>query len=149
MSAAVHLAGPEQAALCLGLVEKYHAEIGAPYDDAHRAAVVEPLLQGSPLGALWLIGPVRAPLGYVLITFDWSVEAGGMVGWVREIYIRDKVRRRGIGTETLHAVSVALRGAGVLALHVDLHAADNPQTGFWKKVGFGNAIGMHVLTEVL
>ncbi len=149
MSAAVHLAGPEQAALCLGLVEKYHAEIGAPYDDAHRASVVEPLLDGSPLGAIWLIGPARAPLGYVMVTFDWSIAAGGMVGWVREIYIRDKVRRRGIGTETLHAVSVALRGGGVKALHVDLQDGQNAQVPFWTKTGFRHAANMHVLTDVL
>lgn len=149
MTAALHLAGPEQAELCLGLVARYHAEIGAPYDDAHRAAVIEPLLSGSPLGAVWLIGPVRAPMGYMMVTFDWSVEAGGMVGWVREIFIREKVRRRGIGIEALHAVAVALRSGGVKALHVDTQDARNPLIPFWSKVGFGHAVGQHVLTDVL
>lgn len=149
MTASVHLAGPEQTELCLGLVAKFHEEMGAPYDNAHRAAVVEPLLAGNPLGAIWLIGPARAPLGYVLVTFEWSVEAAGMVGWVREIYTRPNVRKRGIGTETLHAVAVALRGGGVKALHVDLQAPENPQNSFWNKVGFRNPAGMYVLTDVL
>ena len=149
MSAGLHLADAAQTDLCLALVAKFHEELGAPYDDAHRRAVIEPLLQGSPLGAVWLIGPARAPLGYVLVTFEWSIEAAGMVGWVREIYTRPNVRKRGIGTETLHAVAVALRGGGVKALHVDLQAAENPQNGFWNKVGFRNPAGMYVLTEVL
>jgi len=52
VTAAIHLAGPEQADLCLGLVAQYHAEAALPYDDAHRTAVIDPLLQGSPLGAM-------------------------------------------------------------------------------------------------
>lgn len=149
MSAGVNLAGPEQTALTLALVAKLHEEIGAPYDDTHRAAVVEPLLQGSPLGAVWLIGPQRAPMGYVLVTFDWSIEAGGMVGWVREIYLRPNVRKRGIGTETLHAVAVALRSAGVKALHVNIAGTIAPQSNFWHRAGFRNATQMDVLTDIL
>ncbi len=149
MSAGINLAGPAQAASCLTLVANYHAEVGAPYDDAHRKAVVEPLLDGSPLGAIWLMGPLRAPLGYVIVTFDWSLAAGGMTGWVREIYIRPNVRKRGIGTETLHAVAVALRAAGVKALHVDLQTADNPQTSFWQRAGFKTQSTAHILMDVL
>lgn len=149
MSAGVTLAGPEQAEVCLALVAKYHEEVGAPYDDAHRAAVVTPLLEGSPLGAIWTMGPVRAPMGYVIVTFEWSLPYGGMVGWVREIYTRPNVRKRGIGTETLHAVAVALRGGGVKALHVDLQVAGNPQTGFWQRAGFKVAHDAYVLTDVL
>lgn len=149
MTAAIHLAGPEQAALCHGLVAQYHAEAGLPYDDAHRSAVVDPLLEGSPLGAIWLLGPARAPLGYVIVTFTWSLAAGGMTGTVEEMFIREKVRRRGIGTESIHALAVALRGAGVRALDVDLSSEDHPQRSFWSKAGFKQARHAYTLTDVL
>ena len=147
MTAAIHLAGPEQAALCHGLVAQYHAEANLPYDEAYRAAVVDPLLEGSPLGAMWLLGPARAPLGYVTVTFTWSIAAGGMTGQVREMFIRDKVRRRGIGTESIHALAVALRGAGVKALDVDL--AQEDQRSFWFKAGFKQESQVLTLTDVL
>lgn len=149
MSAAVNLATPESAELCLGLMEKYHIEQGLTYDDAHRAAVTAPLLDGNPLGAIWLIGPARAPLGYVLVTFAWSIEAGGMVGWISEIYMRPSVRKRGIGTETLHAVAVALRAGGVKALHADVGTPDNPLLRFWRRVGFKTDCTRSVVTDVL
>lgn len=149
MTAGVNLAGPEQAEVCLALVAKYHEEIGAVYDDAHRDKVITPLLDGSPLGAVWLMGPIRAPMGYVVVTFAWSISAGGMVGWVQEIYTRPIVRNRGIGTETLHAVAVALREAGVKALQVDLGTAENTQAGFWKRAGFKAESTPYVLTDVL
>ena len=149
MSASVNLAGEENAALCLALMEKHHAEQGLPYDDAHRIAVASPLLAGNPLGAIWLIGPARAPLGYVLVTFAWSVEAGGMVGWISEIYMRPSVRKRGIGTETLHAVAVALRAGGIKALHAEIGGADNPLLHFWKRVGFRPDSIRTVVTDIL
>jgi GNAT superfamily N-acetyltransferase len=149
MSAAVNLAGEDSAALCLALMEKYHTEQGLPYDDAHRLAVASPLLAGNPLGAIWLIGPARAPLGYVLVTFAWSVEAGGMVGWISEIYMRPSVRKRGIGTETLHAVAVALKAGGVKALHAELGAPNTPLAHFWNCVGFRPDSTRSVVTDIL
>jgi GNAT superfamily N-acetyltransferase len=149
MSAAVNLAGEDSTELCLGLMEKYHAEQDLPYDDAHRLAVAAPLLAGNPLGAIWLIGPARAPLGYVLVTFAWSIEAGGMVGWISEIYMRPSVRKRGIGTETLHAVAVALRAGGVMALHADIGVADSPLLHFWNRVGFKEGSTRNIVTDVL
>lgn len=135
--------------MCFALVSQYHAEAGLPYDDAHRAGVIAPLLEGSPLGAIWLLGPVRSPLGYVLVTFDWSVAAGGMTGWVAEMFVRDKVRGRGIGTESLHAVAKALRSAGVKALHVDLGAPEAPVRRFWTNAGFRGEATRRVLTDKL
>jgi len=129
MSAAVNLANEDSAALCLALMEKHHAEQDLPYDDAHRLAVATPLLAGNPLGAIWLIG--------------------GMVGWIAEIYMRPSVRKRGIGTETLHAVAVALRAGGVKALHADVGNAENPLTYFWKRVGFQPDTSRSVMTDIL
>lgn len=149
MTAGVNLAGPAQAKACLDLAAKYHHEVGAPYDDVHRQDVVLPLLEGSPHGAIWVMGPIRAPMGYVIVTFEWSLAHGGLVGWVREIYTRPNVRNRGIGTETLHAVAVALRAAGVKALHVDLQQGDNVQASFWRRAGFASESTPYVLTDVL
>ncbi|MDE0852566.1 GNAT family N-acetyltransferase [Yoonia sp.] len=149
MSAAVNLANESNADLCLALMEKYHTEQNLPYDDAHRLAVAAPLLAGNPLGAIWLIGPSRAPLGYVLVTFAWSVDAGGMVGWISEIYMRPSVRKRGIGTETLHAIGVALKAGGVKALHAELSATDSPLTHFWNRVGFQTDRSLAIVTDIL
>lgn len=149
MSAAVNLAGEDSAAVCLALMEKHHTEQGLRYDDAHRLAVATPLLAGNPLGAIWLIGPARAPLGYVLVTFGWSIEAGGTVGWISEIYMRPSVRKRGIGTETLHAIAVALRAGGVKALHADVGATDSPLLRFWNRVGFRADCTQNIVTDIL
>lgn len=148
MSTAINLAGPADDDRLLSLIGQYHEEIGLTYDDAHRAAVTAPLLEGSPLGAVWLIGPARAPLGYVMVSFGWSVSLGGMIGWIEEVFIRPSVRSRGIGTEVLHTITVSLGQAGVRAWQVRVD--DNTRlAGFFARVGFGNTANTRVMTDLL
>ena len=115
MTAALTLACANDAEKLLDLMGRYHAEAELTYDDDHRALAVVPLLGDSPLGAVWLVGPARAPLGYVTMTFGWSIDKGGMTATLAEAFIRPSVRSRGIGTEALHAIMVQLSKAGIKA----------------------------------
>ncbi|MEX0301922.1 MAG: GNAT family N-acetyltransferase [Leisingera sp.] len=120
MSAALHLAKPEHLDTVLALTAAFHAESGLDSTDEHRRAGIEPLLNGHPYGAVYLIGPTRAPIGYIVVTFGWSVEFGGMDGFVDELYIRPAVRGRGIATEVLTELPKSLATAGMRALHLEV-----------------------------
>lgn len=148
MSTAINLARPTDDDRLLSLMARYHEERGLDYDDLHRAQVTAPLLEGSPLGAVWLIGPARSPLGYVLVSFGWSVHLGGMTGWVEEVFIRASVRNRGIGTEVLHAVAVSLGHAGLKALQVRVDD-DTRLAQFCERVGFDTATEAKIMTDRL
>ena len=124
MTTAIHLASLKDAPRLLTMIEAFHAEYGLPTTDADREAALEPLLEGSPLGAVWLFGPTMAPTGYVIITFGWSMELGGMDAFVDELYIRPPVRRRGIASDVLSAIAASLREAGVKALHLEVDRDD-------------------------
>ena len=149
MTTNITLATEEDLDRVLSLMERFHDERGIASDDGLRRRAVEPLLSGSPHGAIWLMGPTRAPLGYVLVTFGWSVAYGGTEGWVDEVFIRPSVRRRGIGTEVLHAIAVSLTGAGVRALHTRLASENTDAQRFCARVGFEPRGGLLVMTDVL
>ena len=97
-------ATPEHLESVLRLVADFHREEGIEQDDTTLRSAVLPLLEGSPHGAIYIAGPVRAPIGYIVVTFGWSLEFGGMDGFVDEIYIRPGVRGRGLGTELLSSM---------------------------------------------
>jgi len=120
MSAALHLARPDDLEKLLTLVQGFHAEEGIDSSDAQRRGALLPLLEGIPYGAIYLIGPARAPIGYIIVTFTWSVEFGGLDGMIDEFFIRPAVRGRGIATEVLSALPRTLAEAGVRALHVEV-----------------------------
>ncbi len=113
---ALNLAKPEDLERVMRLVGDFHQEEGINQDDPVRRAAILPLLEGSPHGAVYLIGPARAPIGYVTVSFGWSIELGGMDGFIDEVYIRPGVRGRGIGSEVLLSLPKALAGAGLKAL---------------------------------
>ena len=136
MSAALHLARPEHLEQVLALVAAFHEEEGITQDDATRHAALAPLLEGSPYGAVYIIGPTRAPIGYVIVTFGWSVEFGGMDGFVDEIYIRPRVRGRGIASEVLLELPKALADAGMKALHLEVDRDNDTAQRLYGRTGF-------------
>lgn len=149
MSAALTLATPEHFARLNALVAAFHAEEGINLSDDARSAGLQPLLDGIPHGAAYLIGPARAPIGYVVVTFGWSIEFGGMDGFVDEIFIRPGVRGRGIATEVLLALPRALGEAGVKALHLEVATDNTTAQRLYARAGFRLRDGYHLMTRML
>ena len=127
------------------MVEACHAETGIKSSEDAREAAVTPLLEGSPHGAVWLIGPRAAPVGYIAITFSWSLASGGLVGRIDEFFIRDAVRGRGVGTEVLVALIKELEASGLTALHREI-GEDARTMGLYRRLGFAVRGPRHVVT---
>ncbi|ETX30767.1 GNAT family N-acetyltransferase [Roseivivax isoporae] len=132
----LHLAGVDDAERILPMVAAFHREQGYDTDAEHHARALAPLLDGSPHGAAWLIGPRKAPVGYVVITFGWSVEYGGLDAIVDELYVRPAVRGRGMGGDALDGIAKALREAGVRALHLEVDREDERAVRFYGRAKF-------------
>jgi len=131
----------------LPLIAAFHTEAGIAQDDAGRRAAVLPLLDGSPHGAIYIAGPVRAPIGYAAISFGWSLEYGGLDGILDEIYIRPGVRGRGIGSDILSALPKALAGAGLRALHLEVARGDDKTRAFYERMHFSARDGYILMSR--
>lgn len=136
MSASLHLAGPEDLPRLMPLVAAFHAEMRIDQSEEVRSNGLRPLLDGSPHGAAYLIGPARAPIGYIVVTFGWSVEFGGLDGFIDEIYVRPGVRKRGVASEVLNALPRALSAAGLRALHLEVDRENSATQRLYEKAGF-------------
>lgn len=133
---ALNLAKPEDIDRVMRLVADFHQEEGITQDEGTRREAILPLLEGSPHGAVYLLGPGRAPIGYITVSFGWSLEFGGMDGFVDEIYIRPGVRGRGIGSEVMQALPKALAGAGLRALHLEVDRENTKARKLYEKLHF-------------
>lgn len=149
MSTALHLARPENLEKLLPMVTAFHAEEGLNTTEEHRRAAVEPLLNGIPYGAVYLIGPTRAPIGYIIVTFSWSVEFGGMDGFVDELFIRPAVRGRGLATEVLTELPKTLASAGITALHLEVDKNNMSAQRLYSRCHFKLREGYHLMSRVL
>lgn len=149
MSAALHLAKPDDLDRVLALVSAFQTEAAIEQTDADRRAALEPLLAGSPYGAVYLIGPARAPIGYLVVTFGWSIEFGGMDGKINEIFIRPGVRGRGVASEALAAVSAMLGSVDMKAIHLEVDPANESALRLYKRAHFKVREGLHLMTRRL
>lgn len=136
MSAALTLAKRDHLDKLLPLVEAFHAESGIDSSPESRLSGIEPLLDGTPYGAAYLIGPPRAPIGYIVICFGWSVEFGGLDAMIDELYIRPGVRGRGVATEALIALPKALSEGGLRAIHLEVDRSHEAAVKLYRRAGF-------------
>ncbi|MGJ5620644.1 GNAT family N-acetyltransferase [Sulfitobacter sp. MF3-043] len=136
MSAALTLAKPEHLTGLTALVAAFHAEENITMSADALTAGISPLLDGIPHGAAYLIGPPRAPIGYIVITFGWSVEFGGLDAIIDELYIRPGVRGRGIASEALIALPRALAGGGLRAIHLEVDRDNAAAVKLYRRAGF-------------
>jgi ribosomal protein S18 acetylase RimI-like enzyme len=133
---ALHLARPEDQEKLLPLIADFHTHLQLDTTHEHRVSALSPILDGTPLGVAYLIGPRMAPIGYLILSFGWSMQYGGMEGKVDEFYLRPSVRGRGIGHEVLSELSKALADAGLKALHIDLPAENEAAMKFYRRLHF-------------
>jgi len=136
VSAVLTLGKPEQLEKLVTLVAAFHTEEGLVSTDEDRRAGVGPLLDGIPYGCVYLIGPPRAPIGYIAICFGWSVEYGGLDATIDELYIRPGVRGRGIASEALIALPRALAGGGLRAIHLEVDSTNTKALKLYSRAGF-------------
>ncbi len=136
MSQILHLATSDDLTRVERMVAAYHAFDGIESDETARQAALAPLLEGSPHGAIWMIGPRMAPVGYIAVSFGWSIELGGLDGIIDEFWIREAVRGRGMGGEALLALQETLESAGVKALSLEVAHGNDTAERLYGRAGF-------------
>jgi len=146
VSARLHLCTAEDIEKLLPLVAARHAESEIMQSEAARRAALMPLLEGSPHGAVYLIGPRQAPVGYAVLSFGWSVIHGGVAGSFAEFWIRPALRGKGMQGEALTALVAAFQGGAVKALTLEADAGSDAERVF-ARAGFTAHAGRVAMTR--
>jgi hypothetical protein len=81
---------PELVALMTGFYAE--ADLALPTEPAERA--FQTLLADACLGGVWLAEIGRAAVGYAVLTVCFSMEYGGLRGFIDDLYVRYGARRR-------------------------------------------------------
>ncbi len=148
MSAALHLCAPEDMDRLLPLAAACLAEAGRSADPQALREALAPLLEGLPHGVAYLIGPHRAPVGHIVISFGYSLEAGGITATIDQFHIRPNVRGRGMGGEVLAALVPALADHGVKSLEVRLPPGSRAR-GVFARAGLAPHEGYQTMSRLL
>ena len=102
--ARVRRATTEDVPALVALMGEFYADGGHPLPAARAARTFERLLASPQLGAVWLVAPGGTPAGFVVLTVAFSMEYGGLRGFVDDLFVAAPYRRQGLASEALEAV---------------------------------------------
>lgn len=86
MSLTARRATPEDAPALLQMCRDFHLEDGSPLDAAGEATI-EHVAKGEPMAPAYMLEENGAPAGFFILTLGYSVENGGMDGFIDDIYL--------------------------------------------------------------
>jgi ribosomal protein S18 acetylase RimI-like enzyme len=117
------------------LVRAYYAEDGHDFRANRQLPALAALAGGEAFGRAWLIRLGARSIGYAVLAFSFSVEAGGREACIDELYILPEVRKRGIGRRILALLEAEARAEGVRRVFLEV-ARHNRAIGLYRRAGY-------------
>ena len=143
VAAASREAGPLVAA-----VRRFHGESGREVGPA-QAAATRDLCSDPALGRAWLLADGRGrDVGYALAYWRHSIDQGGRVAVLDDLWIDAALRARALGRRLTEAVLADMSACGARAVVVEADPADAPAMAFYARLSFA-AAGTTLLARTL
>lgn len=136
MTFTFRLAREGEVGTILGFMRAFYAGEGYPFDEGAAGKALAGLVRAPDLGRVWLIEEGDEPVGYVALTFGYSLEFHGRDAFVDELFVRAEWRGRGAGTAALRFVMDACPGLGVQALHLEVERVNTAAQALYRRFGF-------------
>jgi GNAT superfamily N-acetyltransferase len=127
-----------EAAWLLGAQFEEHAIVLTPPKRvAAIAGLVDEPARGFVLVARDLAARARpAAVGIAVVAYCWTVEHGGLVAWLDELYVVPELRGRGIGGVLLARAMGDARAAGCVAIELEVGEEHARAAHLYLRTGF-------------
>jgi ribosomal protein S18 acetylase RimI-like enzyme len=141
-------AASREAGRLVAAVRRFHGESGREIDPA-QAMAVHALCSDPSLGRAWLLADGRGrDVGYALAYWRHSIDHGGRVAVLDDLWIEPDLRGRGLGRRLMEAVLADMAASGARAAVVEADPADAQAMAFYARLGFA-AAGTTLLARTL
>jgi GNAT superfamily N-acetyltransferase len=88
------------------------------------------------MGQVWLLESAGRPAGFVVLTVSFTMEYGGLRGFVDDFFVLRQCRRQGLGARALQAIKEECVRRGVKALLVETSLANAEALSVYQRAGF-------------
>jgi ribosomal protein S18 acetylase RimI-like enzyme len=117
------------------LVRAYYAQDRHSFDEKRQPAALAALAAGEPFGRAWLIELQGRRVGYVVLSWGFSIEAGGREACLDEFYLAPEARNRGFGRRVLALVEEEARAGGMRRIFLEVQR-HNRVIGLYRRAGY-------------
>ncbi len=114
----------------------YHSPaVLAPVPDAHFETTFRELMAHTPFADAWMFSLEGQDVGYALVSYTYSQEAGGHVTWIEELYLRPEARGKGLAHE-FFAMLESGRPASTLRFRLETEPENVRASRLYESLGF-------------
>ncbi len=107
------------------------------------------LMNREDWGGIWLICADEEPVGYIVLTWGFSLEFGGRDAFVDELYIEEGCRGQGVGRQTLAFAESVCQARDIQALHLEVERENVNAQAVYERVGFEKRAGYFLMSKRL
>ncbi|HUM72226.1 MAG TPA: GNAT family N-acetyltransferase [Chloroflexota bacterium] len=118
---------------------------GTVADPARARAGLQLLMGRDDFGGVWLICADGDPVGYIVLTWGFSLEFGGRDAFVDELYIEEDYRGQGVGRQTLAFAESICQARN----HLEVERENANAQVVYEKVGFEKRAGYFLMSKRL
>lgn len=127
----IRRAGPDDLDTLIDLHEAFGEVDGHPFDRQRAHAAFTSLLDDDTHGVVWV---VDSPPAYAVVTWGWSIEAGGAEAVLDELFVTE--RDGGIGSALMDHLLADGRRRGLARIFLETEAHNERVRGFYERHGF-------------
>jgi len=130
-------ASTEDLDLLIALMREMQADDpwSCEFTDEGARDAAQNLVKNPSLGRIWMICLGGEVVGYIVLSFDYSLEYGGKCGWVDEFFVRREHRGKGLGSQALQFFADRARELGARTAHLGVRRG-NPAIELYRRAGF-------------
>ena len=123
----------------VSLMQAFYAESDFPLPSEPAARAFEALLADDGFGAIWLAEEGGEAVGHVVLTVCYSMEYGGLRGFIDDLFVLPTARGRGVAADLLAAARAGASARGVRALHVEVGPANDSALRLYARAGYADS----------
>ncbi len=129
-------AGADDQQTVLDYLSDFYAESGFKLDKSKASHAIGQLIANDHFGRLFLIDVDGGTVGYIALTFGFSLEFDGRDGIIDDLYVAPAHRDQGIGSRVVDLVTDEARKQGLQAVHLEVEHDNERAKKVYFRAGF-------------
>jgi diamine N-acetyltransferase len=117
-------------------IQEFYEYEGLKYDETIIRAALAGIFKDGSLGRVWLIQQDKQAVGYIVLTFGYSLEYRGRDAMIDEFYIRETYRGQGVGKKTIQFIENVCQDLGIQAVHLEVERENQNAQKLYRQAGF-------------
>ncbi|MFQ4142236.1 GNAT family N-acetyltransferase [Chlorogloeopsis sp. ULAP02] len=132
--------------ILIQFIQEFYEYEGITYDETIVRTALAGILKDDSFGRVWLIKQDNQAVGYIVLTFGYSLEYRGRDAMIDEFYIRETYQGKGVGKKTIQFIENVCQGLGIQAVHLEVERENQKAQNLYRQAGFTDK-NRHFLTK--